>query len=187
MPRYDIPPVGPLWPADKLAENWTRVDARRIAATPVGYQAEPQGREVSIGSTTATIVWLSCGAMFRCPSCDRFSRHIYCGDTYGCFECLGLDYSIRHVDRKWKDLRLVNKWRGYLGAEPFPSPLPPISIHNPRKQRILQRIRIAETRLHTRFQTANQALASFAKAQKRKRRAARGASSGGSVGGSAAL
>ena len=158
---------GKPWPRDKLTGNLLRVDARRIVPSPMGSLAKPPTRAVEVGSIKATVEFLNCGSMFRCPSCDRYCRHIYTGDTYGCFACLGLDYSVRHTDRKWTDLRMANKLRAMLGAEPFPSPLPPVSIHNQRKQRIVQRIRIAETRLVTRFQTANQALSRFARAEKR--------------------
>ena len=186
MPHPWLPPRGPLWPADKLTENLLRVDARKVVPSPLGRQATPQTRTAQIGSIEVTVECLSSSSWFRCPACDRLCRYIYAADTYGCFKCLGLDYSVRHTDRKWTDLRMVNKLRAMLGADPFPEPLPPISIHNQRLQRIVLRIRVAETRLITRFQSANHALTSFAKAQKRKQRAAKRASSGGSAGGSAA-
>ena len=182
----NLPLQGDPFPPERLVENLTRVDARKIARAPVGSPARPEARTVQLGSITATLEILNCGPMFRCPTCDRYCRHIYIVDTYGCFACLGLDYSIRHVDRKWKDLRLANKWRAMIGLEPFPAPLPSTSTCDPRLLRIRQRIRAAETRLVTRFQSANHAHTSFAKAQKRKQRAARTASSGGSAGGSAA-
>jgi hypothetical protein len=187
MPRPTLPLQGPPFPPERLVESLTRIDARRIAHAPVGSRARPETRTVEIGSIKAILEILNCGPMFRCPACDRYCRHLYCTETYGCFSCLGLDHSVRHGDRKWKDLRLANKWRAMLGVGPFPEPLPPISAHNQRLQRICQRIRVAETRLITRFQTANQALAAFAKAQKRRRRAARRANQGGSAGGSATL
>lgn len=175
MPTPPPPLQGPLWPANKLTENLLRVDARKLAPSPVGCRAEPQTRIVEVGSITATVECLSSSSWFRCPACDRLCRYIYIGDSYGCFVCLGLDYSVRHVDRKWSDLRMANKLRAMLGAGPFPEPLPPISVYNQKKQRIVARIRVAETRLITRFQSANQALARFAKAKTRAKSTSRAA------------
>ena len=177
VPTPPPPLQGKPFPPSRLIETWTALDVRRIARTRVPYRARPETRTVDIGSIAATIEFLNCGPMFKCPTCDRFVRKIFIGEQYGCKSCLGLDNYVRHGDRKWKDLRLANKWRAMLGVGPFPEPLPPISAHNLRKQRIVQRIRVAETRLITRFQSANHALAAFAKAQKRRQRAAKRATS----------
>jgi hypothetical protein len=167
-----LPPLqGPPFPVEKLVENWLRVDARQFGRIPVPSQARTEARQVIVGSVEVELLSLSCGAMWRCPSCLRISRHLYVGEQYGCKSCLGLRDSIRYgPDRKWADLRIANKFRAMIGAEPFPAPLPDVS-RNQRKLRIAQRIRIAETRLITRLQSANQALSRFAKAKKQARAA----------------
>ncbi len=77
-----------------------------------------------IGATCVAIVWDEpmprlARPFFECPICSNKCRFLHLrGSTIGCRKCLGLDYSMRHINRQVPALARVVRLRRKLGDCP---------------------------------------------------------------------
>lgn len=96
---------------------------------------------------------------FRCPTCGRRCLQLYLMDRVTCRICAGLDYASRHRDAV---IHQIARLRRELGADPAPfGPLPP----RPRGpaawpyDRLVVRIKAAESKALARFSQTIAAIA----------------------------